>query len=283
MSGVRLVVPKTQKLIPNTTAVTPGQTAQWKLPIGPTYENLYIVHDGNCTLAEMTGIRLRLNGQVVRNYASGTDLNMFNVHDGFATDAGTMLRLPLVRNNLMTQVARELTGLATGNGDPRKNPNVVTDAYLEIDVDAGAAGAALTVYAEISGPRPPSPIVWVRRRQFAISGSGEHDVHDSPFVRGDYINKHLFKHANLTEFKLEIDGQTHWEAPVGLNNILLDDHERTSQAGVLAFDPTFKGQGNQAIATAKIDDYRFKLTSSAADTVTEYVESVGPLVQIKKA
>jgi len=270
--------PKNLVDLNNSNSVAAGQTAIWELAMGPTFEHIFIKHDASVTLAEMEGIRLRVNGEVVIEFASGTDLNIYNIHQGYPTDAGTWLTLSLARVDLLTQIARELTGLATGNGDPRQNPNVVTSAFLEIDIAAGAASPVVSAQAEISGPRGPSDILKIRQKTLSPAGAGVFEFNNLSYQAGDFINQIFWLHSNLTDFEIKIDGKDYWKMSVADQALLHAQGVRVAQAAAAVFDPTFRGQGTQALPTAGIEDLRTRLTVSGADTIVEYVVSIGKLV-----
>ena len=253
----------------------PGLTSVFSLPIGRTYHSLAI-NASNCTLAEITEIRLVANGKTIERFTSGTELDDLNQVDGIATagagDFANPLFLNLDRKALRTRDAEEVTALGTGNPE---DPQPVSTLQLEIDVDAGATGSSISVQAEQSSAQNSGLIKLVRQFTYNAGSTGIFEISDLP--KGDLISRIWFKNANITNVEIERDSFTVFDRSATANNFRLAlDGFRTAPTGFL-IDFGEGGFGANALATAGVQDLRFKLDMSSAGSVPVVVEYLGPV------
>jgi len=270
--------PKSYIEINSTTAVVPGQVAVFKLPLGPTYENFYFLHNGNLTLAEMTRIRLKINGQIVQDYESGTDLDLLNrLSDKDNRDYGALLNWPMARNELNTQASRQKTSLATGL--TAKGLQVIRTAEIEVQIAPGATNASLKLKAEISASRPPFKIRKVNTRRLQSPGSGVKQWNDLPHTRGDLIARTVWidddANSIFNGFELKVNGFSHWKVAIDEQNDMRNQLGLHTSEFVLTFDPSYRGQGTQVLPTLQIQELLYDVDFNMAGTVVEYVETIG--------
>jgi len=254
--------------------VAVGGTSIIKLPIGRTYHAVYMAFS-NCSLAEITDIRLVANGVVLHRYDTGTDLDVLNQQNGLPTVGSGDFTLPLAihfdRKGLRARIAEEFTCLGTGIID---DPTPITTLQLEIDIANSATGATLTAKAEQSGPQLSGLVLKTKLFQYTAPAAGVFEVSDLP--RGDLINRVYFKSSAITGVEVERDGFTLFDRTIVENNYILglDGYKSAPSVGYM-FDPSEHGFDNAALTTKNVNDLRFKLTMSGGSSIPVYVEYIG--------
>ncbi|HTR01310.1 MAG TPA: major capsid protein P2, partial [Candidatus Acidoferrum sp.] len=183
--GQMITLPLSQKL-QSFNSVAAGQTASLRLEIGYTYKTIYVVYAG-ITLAQMTAIRLKANGNTIRDFPSGADLDKMNQFDTMAAANG-ILAIPLERFRMSTRVEREYTAIGTGMPyDPNPtvaggarnvnyNPVVISTLQLEIDIDAAASAPVLSAYTERDQPSPTGRILKLERYNIDVTAVGDRQI-----------------------------------------------------------------------------------------------------------
>lgn len=279
---MRLSIP-----MPNANNVAAGQTATWDLPIGRRYHELNLEYTG-VTLAQMTEIRILANGSVIHRY-SADERDSMNQFDGRAAAAG-ILCLPFDRYNLYSQGGEERTAIQTGSADP-KTGSKISNFKLEIDIDAAAAAPVITVTAEQSNNLTGAlagPGALLRTLKFprTFTTAGEQELSDLPKATEgpsyQIINRVFFKSANTTKMSIYLDNVELFKRGKALNERKQTDGVRVPQAGYFVFDPLEAGYDWEALKLiydngAPVQDFRYKLTLSGAETVNAIVEYVGVL------
>ena len=291
---ITIKMPSPQGVAASSTIVTP-------LPIGFSYESLYLVYGGaSFVLASMIAIRLVANGQIIMQYASGTDCDSINQFNGRASAAtAKILMIDMVRFNQKTKEAIEATKLGTGlppdnnqtvagpGGQQVKNKNYnpypVQTLQLEIDTNATSAAPTLTVYAKLSAAAPTGVVRKVRLITYTPN-STQWELADLP--KGDLIDKVFFKtsgHPQLTNVILLKDQVKQYDRTNTLNTAIQTDGKyRTVQTGWFVHDTTEEGFGSETVQTQGVNDLRYQLTFSATyggNTMPTYVDYLGHLTR----
>jgi len=271
--------------IPNSNGVAAGQTATWDLPIGRRYHRLMLEYSG-VTLAQLTEIRVIANGEVIQR-CTAAERDSINQFDSRAA-AGGVLTVPFDRFSLYQQRGEEATSIQTGSAD--KAGNAITSFKLEIDIDAGAAAPAIKVTAEQSDndPRNPGPGMILRLMRYTrtFGAGGVNEISDFPKgtegPKFAFLNRVIFKTAQVTALKLERSNLTIFERSKTLNERVQADGVRVPQAGYVVFDPTEEGYDYEPVALVQpngqpYQDFRYLLTQTAGETVVALVEYLGTL------
>lgn len=263
-------MPRVTLRMPSAQGVGAGQTATFRLPIGRTYHNLLLTYSG-VTLAQMTEIRLVVNGKTQRRITGGDwqdSLNKFVKHAA----ANGVLRIDLDRSRMRLKGGEEFTAIGTGvQGDPQQ----ITTMSLEIDIDAGAAAPALALKAIQSDPSPAGMISKLREFSYAPSAGGDYEIADLP--KGDLIGRIYFRKAGINSVKIERDGFVVFERTAAENSLIQTDGERAPQADVFIFDPSELGFAGEQLATAGVQDLRITVNVAAGGAMPVVVEYIGPL------
>jgi len=264
-------MPKTTRKMPGFEGVAAGQTATCRLPIGRTYEQLLVSY-GGATLAQLNELRIIANGEVVHRITELSKLDSLNQYEGRAAAAGVIV-FDFNRFNMRTRAGEEFTGLGTGQLD---DPNKITTLSMEIDIDAAAVGPTLSAKAIQSAPRVVGQIIKTKQFIYTAGAAGEFEISDLP--KGDNINKVYFGNhaANVyTKLVVERDNFIEFERSVAENEVIQTDGVRVPQAGYVVYDPTENGNGSESLATAGVQDLRFRVTLTNAGQVPVTVEYIG--------
>lgn len=276
---------RTTRVLPSFQGVAAGQTATLNLPIGLTYHAVLLSYAG-VTLAQMTEIRIKGNGRLLFTQ-SAADLDVTNRFMGLQASAGGLLYIPFDRENLITRQGQELTAIGTGAPvsmdagtpqapNPNYNPTPLSTLQIEIDISGAAAAPALSASAVQSAPRPLGAILKRRRFNYNIAGAGEFEISDLP--KGDLINMILIKtvNGNVDKVVLERDNFVAFERTKEQNSFIQTDGVRVPQANWFVIDPTENGYGSESLVTM-VNDFRLKLTTDGAETVTLFVDYLGSI------
>jgi hypothetical protein len=279
--------------IPNSNGVASNATATFDLPIGRRYHALYLQYGGTSfALSDMTEIRVIANGEVIQRY-SGADRDTMNQFDRLAAAAG-ILALKFDRSGLYQQKGEESTAIQTGSKDPATGV-AVTSFKLEVDIAATATAPTLTVIAVQSDNNAAAPgpglIRRVMRYSRVFSAAGSNEISDFPKgTEGNryiWLNRAFFKTANTLDLEIDRSNFAIFQRTAATNTRIQSNGVRSPQAGWYVYDPTeegydwepisfFQAPNAQGIALP-YQDFRYKLNSSAGETVTAYVEYLGKL------
>lgn len=287
-------MPKITKKMPSADVVAASSTSTFRFPIGMTFEKALFTYGGTTfDLTHMTEIRVVGNGRVIDRFAAtatlsgGQVLDKINQFEGRAAANG-VLAVDFGRYGLRTRVAEESTGLGTGvkpiaPGQKGHDEYVaaggtgveLSTLNVEFDIKSTAVAPSLKAKAHLSPKRPLGMIKKIRRFGYDPAGSGEYEISDLP--TGDLINKVVFYSTNIDSLKLELDGQVRFDRTPAENNLMQTDGKRVPQAGLFVFDPTEEGYGAEPVVTRGVQDMRFTLDMSGADSVKVDVEYIGPM------
>lgn len=247
------------------TNVAPLATAVLELVKDHTYHTLGIDYSG-VTLAQLTNIKVKYGGVLYMEFATGTELDLFNQYNGHVA-AGGILFIDFEKYNLTSRDARALTRLASA--DPRMG-----QVTVEVDIATGTT-PVLSSHAIVSDPTSQGLLRKIQRFTMSTSGAGTFEFLDLPtdvLLQAIYLQSAL-----VTEVELLIDQKSVWRRTATRNNRYQTDKKiRTPQTGLFVLDVTEDGDGSPTISTAA-NDVRLRVTTSGAATFPITAEILGPL------
>lgn len=252
--------------LPSLTPVAAGSDTSLTMPVGGnTYERVMLEYTG-VTLAQIKNIEVRLNGDPIQHYKTGTQLETINDFYGRPKTAG-FLTLWAIRPELTNIAQRRLTAWGTLN---------VQTLTIHMDIDAGAAAPAIKAHAVVSAPRNMEVVTKVKQYPHNSSVSGQVDVDNIP--RGPRIlAAHFFK-ADVDDVEIEMDNIKFYDASKSLSEALQKENGRTPQtASCTHVDMLGDNDIANALITANASDLRFKPTlgtSGSTDIVLEFLDKV---------
>ncbi len=252
--------------LPSWTPVAAGSDTSLTLPVGGnTYERILIEYSG-VTLAQLKNIEVRLNGDPIQHWKTGTQLENVNDFYGRPKTAG-FLSLWAIRPELTNIAQRRLTAWGTLN---------VQTLTIHLDVDAAAAAPVLKAHAIVSAPRPMQVVTKVKQYPFNSSVSGQVDVDNIP--RGPRIMAAHFFKADVSDIELEIDNVKYYDASKTLAEAIQKENGRVPvTASCTHVDFMGDNDIGNALITQNARDMRFKTTlgtSGNTDIVVEFLDQV---------
>lgn len=276
-----------QKMPAPASAVTAGQTTNFRLPIGRRYHELQLRGSGTTFApSDIDEIRVLLNNKVVQRY-SGADRDAMNQFDGrhaaADSEAEFILVLPFDRYGLLTRDAEEVTAINTGSVDPNTG-KVINGFALEIDIGAGPTGAlSLELNATTSEQLPGGPglLPYMTKSTRDYTSAADYDLADLPRggVSTQFLDRIFMKPSTSTleDLKVESNSYKVFERTAQLNERKQRDGIRVPQAGWYVIDRTEHGYGGDPLDLRGLDDFRVRFTTGAAMTVTTYAHYLGNL------
>lgn len=251
------------KNLPFTNVVASG-VATVSLPVGMSYNRIFLQLGGTFTKSMITDVKVRLNGKVIYQNI-GSRLDLINTYRKRGVSA-SFLVLDFVEPNAKDMSEQYIGNINTAQG--------VSSLTVEVTI-AGATAPTLDSWAEVG---PPAPLgVIAKQLQFTTSfgGSGKF-----PFKlidvanRGAIIKRAHFAHGgNVTALEVKKNGIViHDNVPTAVNSFYQTDYGKTAQTNLYTYDPCVDDNYTNAIRTQDMVSLEFNLTTSAADTVTAVLE-----------
>lgn len=258
--------------IPSPNSVAAGQTATIDLPTDRRYHGLYLFYkktaDQATIEADITGVRLKVNGTVVRTF-SAAQLNSINALNGKPFVNG-LIPIRFSEPWRRTQNGEDL--LAWGMS------NIVT-FQVEIDIADGAVAPTISGYAVVDRTQEPfvGIIAW-RRQVVPVTAAGIRTVNDFPKRRNEAYNRmHCFENApgDIIDVEVSVDDFKYYDLNAQENAVVLGERDMVPQAGVyhIVFDhdqrsdsllPMVKANGTDLVSEFRID---FNMENAAQFTV----------------
>lgn len=277
--------------MPNGEGIGAGQTATFKFPIGRRFHQLALqwgMTGGSMgfTVADISEIRLFLNGQVFHRY-SGTQREAMNRFDGRTPSAidgsNFILLVPFDRYKLNTLAGEEETAVNTGSADP-KSGQQITSFYMEVDIGAnpdGALGCTVNALQSEALPGGPGTLMYTLPYTRSVTGAGETEFSDLP--RGSAtslaLNRTFLNPSanNITRAVVERNQYIIWDRTAQYNAREQNDGYRVPQAGYYVIDKTEAALGGDPIDLTGAADFRYRLNLTGAMTLNFIQEYLGTL------
>lgn len=258
--------------MPTPLGIGPGQTASVNLPLGLTYNTLYIranwdnggsdedvaVSDWGSVIKE---IRLMVNGDA-RITIDAADLVKLNQFYGQSMVAGT---LPLF-------LARPWMRTAGGEDQTAYGTQGINTFTIEMDIASGATVNNLEVYAVQSPARPFGPHLRIQKytRNQGVTGEAEIDN----IVRGPYAMMAMHVSTDsIGEVEVLADQRKVYEADSSIRQAHADVSGRAPQAGFTHIDLIGENRLSEALPM-NLQDFRLNLDFQTTGNFSIYAESL---------
>ncbi|MBE98715.1 MAG: hypothetical protein CMP77_01915 [Flavobacterium sp.] len=256
--------------------INAGGTAYFKLPTGLRYHMLVIKYAGDLT--DYPELRVVANTETIRR-VSFTEQDMMNQTDELPA-AGGLLVVPFDSLGMRIREGQEETALNVGRpagADPQ--PDEITTAEVQIDIDAGASAPALEVFATTSAAMLGGAglVRHVVKTPRQVGGAGEFDIQDLPFNKPNraLIRRAFFATESVNKLEVYRDNVKIFERTRDLNTRRLGMGARNQQSGWTLIDKTEDGYSGSRISTVGVQDFRFRLNMTGAEAnmpvITEYL------------
>lgn len=257
-------LPPFQNVAANQTAVLP------EIPQGMVYEGILLQLGGTFTKAQITGIRIWLGGKKIWDI-TGADLDSINAYNK-RTAVATFLPIWFANPNAPDMVSYMAGAIDTSVG--------YSNFWMEVDI-GGATNPTLVAYALRSAPSDKDPkfrgmIRALLKTTYAAPSAAEFTIPIPMGGKGGALFRavHYF-HAQIT--KLQVIKDSFFLLQEGTNAVVQyyeNELYRTTQAGLISWDPTQQNDERDAVPTVKGDgnlsNFEHKVTFAAADTIRIY-------------
>lgn len=267
--------------LPQLQNVGPNNRVSMRLPLGVTYEKVYLSLAGNINTSLISNIKLRINNKEFQSWNSVTDLiSGLNAFKGNYTGATSILVLDFTEAKAPEEVGKKLGTIAA------TQEAGVQDFSIEFDLGNYTATAAsvITAYADVEAPSTNRIVQRVQVQQKVIAAAAQEQIFVPFGMNGYQLKRLIIKHAQLASVRVRRDGVDIYEdTPVAVANQRLQDFGRVPQAGyhVIDFMPDslqsnvfntalIIGSDGRAVPVSNLD---IRVTTNAADTLTIYSES----------
>lgn len=262
---------RTLKKMPTPLGIGAGQTASVNLPLGLTYERIYIRMNVGGTPADVAAadwgdnideIRLMVDGEA-KITITAADLVKLNQFYGQTLKDG-VLPLFLSRPWMRTIGGEDQTAYGTAGG--------MASFTLEMDLKTGITINSLNVYAVQSPGRPFGPHLRIQRYVHNQGVTGEAEIAD--IVRGPYamLGLHIGT-AAVTNCEVHADQRKVHESDQAIRAAHYEVVERVPQAAFTHVDFCTENRLAEALPMA-LQDFRLKLTFTGTGNHPIYAESV---------
>lgn len=269
-------LPPFENVVASQTAVLP------RLPRGMMYAGITFELGGTFTQAQMSAIRLNVNGKTVVNIA-GANLDTINGYDRLK-DTATFLTYWFADPTVQDPTLSQLGCLDTSSGMG------IEEFGIEVDIGA-ATSPTLKAFAYLLPPSPKGDkfagfFKSVLKTVHAPGAAGQFNLPIALGSRaGGLIRRvHTF-HANTTSLQVKRDGvNLQDDLTIAEIAYMNEQRWRTAQSGHCVWDPISQNWIEDLVPTLRSDGqaatFEFLDTVSAADTVTAYTELLAPLANI---
>lgn len=266
--------------LPQFQNVGANQRVSLSLPLGFTYQKLYLQLGTNILTSLITNIVLKLNNKEFQRWASAADLiSGLNKFKG-NFDATSFLVIDFTE-----RLAREEAALSLGTIAATQEAGV-QQFTLEFDLGTytPVAASIITGWADVEAPSGNPIIQRVQYQQKVIAAAAQEQIY-IPYGRNGYqLKRVIIKHTNLSSVRVRRDGSDMYEdLPLAFANQRLQDFGRVPQAGYFVVDFLPDSLQANALNTAQIlvakdkavpvENLDMRVTTSAADTLTIYTEA----------
>lgn len=251
------------KNLPFTNVVANG-VATVSLPVGMSYNRIFLQLGGTFTKAMITDIKVRLNGKVIFQN-TGSRLDLINTYRKRGVSANFLV-IDFVEPGAKDMAEQYIGNINTAQG--------VSSLTMEVTI-AGATSPTLDSWAEVG---PPAPLGVVAKQLLfttSFGGSGKF-----PFKlidvanRGAIVKRVHFAHGgNVTALEVKKNGIViHDNVTTAVNTFYQADYGKTAQTNLYTYDPCVDDNYTNAVKTQDMVSLEFNLTTGAADTVTAVIE-----------
>ncbi len=245
--------------------------ASMELPIGMTYNRIFLRLGGTFTKAMITRVTLKLNGKIFYD-VSGTNLDKLNDYKAMGLDADTLC-IDFIEDKAKTIGGQYIGAIGTLQG--------VTSLICEVTI-AGATAPTLESWSEVSAPMPLGLLSCLLSHVATFSAAGEFPVilpHGA--VAGLLIQRVHFFHANMTELEIKKNGVIIFEnMPTVMNTQLQKSYGRIAQSGLYVFDAIVNNDIQQVLDTSNAQSLSYNVTVSGSDTLTILTEAIADIAKI---
>jgi len=251
------------KNLPFTNVVASG-VASVSLPVGMSYNRIFLQLGGTFTKAMITDIKVRLNGKVIFQQ-TGSRLDLINTYRARGVSAA-FLCVDFTEPEAKAMAEQYIGNLNTAQG--------VTSLTMEVTI-AGATAPTLDSWSEVGPPAPLGVIAKQILYTTSVSGSGKFPMKLIDVAnRGAIIKRVHFAHGGqVSALEVKKNGIViHDNVTTAVNTFYQLDYKKVAQTNLYTYDPCLDNNYTNAIKTQDMVSLEFNLTFGGADTVVATLE-----------
>lgn len=246
------------------TNVTAAGVATASLPVGMSYNRIFLQLGGTFTKSMITDVKVRMNGKVIYQN-TGSRLDFINSYRNRGVSS-QFLVLDFTEPSAKVMAEQYIGNLNTAQG--------VSSLTIEVTI-AGATAPTLDSWSEYGPPAPLGVVAKQLTFTTSVGGAGKF-----PFKlidvanRGAIIKRVHFAHGgNLAALEVKKNGIViHDNVPTAVNTFYQLDYKKIAQANLYTYDPCLDDNYSNAIRTQDMVSLEFNVTTTGADTITAVIE-----------
>lgn len=244
-----------------------GEKATLTIPIGPTYEEIFL--ETNLTAEQLTRVTITLNGDEIV-VLDGKLIRMMEAYKGLAPTDGFFV-IPLSDITAKTKNGMRYTGLVTEAGD-----NITLDVEIASTTQANPPTVQLQAHATVSEKQPVRLVVPQIKRHSMQATSTENEFLDLPSSPLHHVRRMHFKSDQIHSLQIYRDFVKVHDSTKALETMRGKRNRRFWQPEYYHFDPIMRGfYMDELFATAHASELKFTVkTSQAVGSIPIIVESV---------
>jgi len=251
------------KNLPFTNVVANG-VATVSLPVGMSYNRIFLQLGGTFTKSMITDIKVKLNGKVILQN-TGSRLDSLNLYRSRASNASFLVM------DFVEPLAKDMAEQYVGNINTAQG---VTSLTIEVTI-AGATSPTLESWSEVGPPAALGVIAKQITFTTSFGGAGKFPFKLIDLAnRGAVIKRVHFAHSgNVSSLEVKKNGIViHDNVPTAVNSYYQNDYKKVPQTNLYTYDPCLDDNYANAIKTQDMTSMEFNLTTTGADTVTAVME-----------
>ncbi|MDP1740088.1 major capsid protein P2 [Polaromonas sp.] len=236
--------------LPQVENVGISQRATVPIPLGRTYNKIFLFCEGNITKALLSNIVLNVNNGEKQRWKTSAHCHALNAYKGNATDAA-ILEIDFTERGGVDEAAKTMGCYAM------TQEAGVQSATLEFDIGVYVASAASKVIAmaEVDVPSRNTLIKRIRSSQKTLSGAVEESIKIPYGKSGEQLQRLMVfgTLASINSIRVRRDDSEEFETvPVARNEFYQKTYGKVPQAGLMVVDFIPHSLMNHMLNTALI-------------------------------
>ncbi|MFT5879573.1 MAG: hypothetical protein ACI86X_000677 [Moritella sp.] len=249
------------------TGIGYGQKAVTTIPIGPTYEEIFI--ETNLSAAQITRLVITLNADEII-VLNGDLMKQLEAYKGVAATDG-YFSIPLADITAKTKHGMKYTGLVTQAGD-----NITLEIEIADTVNANPPAIRLAARATVSGNQPARVVIPMIKKQIMQASGTENQFFDLVSGADILVRRMHFMSGEINALQVDRDYTRVYDTTVIFETMRAKRNKRFWQANCFHFDPIMRGfYIDELFRTAHNSELKFTVfTNEAVGSIPIIVESV---------
>lgn len=244
-----------------------GEKATLTLPVGPTYDEIFL--ETNLSAAQLRRVVITLNADEII-VLDGELIEKFEAYKGLAKTTG-FFSIPLADITAKTKYGVSYTGLVTESGD-----NITLEVEIADNSNSNPPAIKLQAHATVSARQPARIVVPQIKKHTMQASSTENeflDLTSSPLLQ---VRRMHFMSNEIHALQIHRDFVKVFDSTKSLEEMRAKRNRRFWQPNVFHFDPIMRGfYIDELFATAHASELKFTVkTNSPVGSIPIIVESV---------